>query len=594
MRKTKWIFFFYLGVVGLFVVGVGFSLSFTPARDPYTLYTEHPGTIRTLDPAEAADQPAALIIGEFYECLYNYKYGVNPYELFPELAAEMPVYSDGGTVMTIRLRKGIRFYDPEKKVFPDGVGPEITARDVIYSFKRVCDANLSGVNYSTVFEDRIVGIEDWWNYTKTAPDARLDWDRPVKGFQILDDHTIRLVMPKPNPQMIYNLAASWTSIVSRDAVNYWKRDFRLHPVGTGAYYLKENLPDQRIVLEANPIYRGKPDVDGGAEVAESERLPRIKRMEYDYFTETLPPWILFTQGLFDAAIIPKESFGQAIQLQTGRLSDDLREKGVILSKSPLPVTEYIGFNMEDPIVGPNRPLRQAMSMAFDRESYIENFWNGRGFPAIGPIPPGFVTYDPSQVNPYTQFNLAAARKAMKEAEKINGGPIPPLRILMRDSETLSRQMAENFALQMSQIGLSVQPEYRDFARWNEMVDNRQTQLFDAGWVADYPDEQDFLQMFYGKNAPAMGVNSSAYVNPAFDQLYDRAAILPDGPERRRLYVQMEEVVMNDCPWLIEFYPTSYALHYDWLGGLHSMDYGYGYRQYVSLDYALRRKRLEGR
>ncbi len=399
MRKTKWIFFFYLAIVGLFIAGVGFSLSFTPPRDPYTLYTEHPGTIRSLDPAEAADEPAAIIMGEFYECLYNYKYAVTPYELFPELAADMPVYSDGGRVMTIRLRKGIRFYDPEKQVFPNGVGPAITAKDVIYSFKRVCDANLSGVNYSTVFEGRIVGIEDWWNYTKTLPDSKLDWDRPVKGFQILDDHTIRLVMPHPDPQMIYNLAASWTSIVSRDAVNYWKQDFRNHPVGTGAYYLKENLREQRIVMEANPIYRGRPDVDGDADIPESEKMPHIKRMEYDYFTETLPPWILFTQGLFDAAVIPKESFNQAIQLQSGQLSEDLRKKGVVLTKSPLAVTEYIGFNMEDPIVGKNLPLRQAMSMAFDRKSYIRNFWNGRGLPAIGPIPPGFPTYDSKRGEP---------------------------------------------------------------------------------------------------------------------------------------------------------------------------------------------------
>lgn len=593
MRKTKWIFFVYLAIVILFVAGVSISLSFTPARDPHTLYSEHPGMIRTLDPAEGADEPGAVIMGQFYECLYNYKFGVMPYELFPEVAADMPQYSPDGRQMTIRLRKGIRFYDPEKKVWPDGVGPEITARDVIYSFKRVCDANLTGVNYSTVFEGRIVGIEDWWNYTKTLPDDKLDWGRPVPGFQILDDHTIRLTMPDPDPQMIYNFAASWTSIVSRDAVNYWKRDFRLHPVGTGAYYLKESLPEQRIVMEANPIYRGRPDIDGGTPLPDAEKLPHIKRLEYDYFDETTPPWLLFVQGLSDIAIIPKESFNQAVRIETGELSPSLRKKGIVLVKGDIPATDYVGFNTQDPVVGPNKPLRQAMSMAFDRGAFIQNFLNGRGTPAIGPIPPGFPTYDPNEVNPYTQFNLAAARAKMKEAVRINGGPIPTLRILMRGADTLNRQMAEYFSQQMRQIGVNVEPEYRDFARWSEMLDNRQTQLFDSGWVADYPDEQDFLQLFYGKNAPAMGVNSAAYVNPIFDKLYDQASVMQDSPQRRALYKQMERIVMEDCPWLNIEYSQGYTLYYDWLHGLKAMDYGYGFRQFLTLDENERLKRLKG-
>ena len=165
---------------------------------------------------------------------------------------------------------------------------------------------------------------------------------------------------------------------------------------------------------------------------------------------------------------------------------------------------------------------------------------------------------------------------------------------MRDAETLSRQMAENFVLQMRQIGVTVVPEYRDFARWNEMVDNRQTQLFDAGWLADYPDEQDYLQLFYGKNAPAMGPNSAAYVNPEFDKLYEQASIMQDTPQRRELYRQMEKIVMDDCPWLMIFYPTGYSLYYDWLKGVKTMDYGYGFRQFLTLDENLRNQRLLGK
>ena len=392
--------------------------------------------------------------------------------------------------------------------------------------------------------------------------------------------------------MVFNLAASFTFVVSRDAVNKWGADFLWHPVGTGPYYLKELLHEQRIVMEANPNYRGRPDIDGNTPLSASERLPQIPRLEYDYFAETVPPWILFTQGLFDVAGIPKESYNQAIRLDTGELTPEMLKKGITLTKTPDVATEYIGFNMQDPVVGKNKPLRQALSLVFDRKTYIENFLNGRGEPAIGPIPPGFPTFDPNRVNPYTCYNVALAKQKMEEAIRINHGPIPPLTLLMRDADTLSRQMAEYFAAQASQVGVTLVPEFRDFSRWQEMVDNRQTQLFDAGWVADYPDEQDFLQLFYGPNAPAGGVNSSAYINPAFDRLYDQARVMNDCPERRKLYLQMEEMVEEDCPWLLEVYPVIFRLNYNWVHNLSEMLYGYGYRQFVSIDFQSRNRLLE--
>jgi len=591
MRKTKWILLVYVAVLALLVAGVSISLSFTPARDPHTLYVEDFASLKSMDPAEVNDMEGADLLGDIYECLYNYQYGVLPYKIIPNLASAMPEYSPDGRQMTIHLRKGIHFYDPTHKVWPGGAGPEITARDVIYSFKRICDFNLASPNYSATFQGQIVGLDDWWDYTKKVGKNGIDWDRPVEGFQILDDHTIRLVLTAPNPQMIYNLATQWTGIVPREAVNYWQRDFRWHPTGSGSYVLAQFLRQQRIVLEANPIYRGQSDIDGDVVLPADRKMPFVKRIEFDFFQEMVPAWLLFTQGLFDVSIIPKETYGQTISAQTGKLTPELAAKGVRLRIADEPATDYVGFNMKDPVVGKNKPLRQAMSMAFDRAAFISIFLNGRGTVAIGPVPPGFETYDPNFYNPYSQFNLAAAREKMKEAEAINGGPIPTLHILMRDSDTLERQVAENFVLSMKQIGVHVEPEFRDFARWLEMTDNREMQIFDSGWLADYPDEQDFLQLFYSKNAPAGGVNTCSYTNPAFDKLYDQAAVMQDSPERRKLYVEMQKIVMDDCPWLCTEYPKIYGLSYNWVSGGFYMAYGYGLHQHLKLDEALRDKRL---
>jgi ABC-type transport system substrate-binding protein len=593
MRKVKWIFFGYLGFVALIIAFIGISFATTPLRDSESIYLIYNGSIKSLDPAEVNDTVGALLIGQLYECLYNYRYGVRPYEVFPELAAAMPEVSADGLTMTIKLRHGIHFYDPEKLAFPQGEGPEMKASDVVFSFKRMCDFNLASPNYSANFEGEIVGLDDWWKYTEslTATPDKVDWDRPVEGFKALDDYTVQIKFTQPDPQMVYKLAHEPTGIVSRQAVTYWKTQFRKHPVATGPYMITENEREQRIVMVANPVFRGKQDADGGTVVPEAERLPHIKRIEWEYADEQLPPWLKFQQGLLDVAGIPKDSFRTAISIDSGQLTPDMQRKGVQLTKLPEAATEYIGFNMQDPVVGKNKPLRQAMSLAFDRETYIRNFINGRAQPAIGPIPPGFPTYDPKRFNPYAQFNLALAREKLIEAEKINGGPIPPMTILMRDADTLARQMAENFVGQMKQIGLTVTPEFRDWARWQQRVDNRQTQLFDSGWVADYPDEQNFLQLFYGKFAPAGGVNSTAYVNPAFDTLYEKAVVMPDTPERRKLYRQMEDIAMEDCSWLVQMYPVIYRLSYDWIGNRHDMDYGYGTRAQWTLDSALRTKKL---
>jgi ABC-type transport system substrate-binding protein len=597
MRLTKWIFFAYLAVVAMVIAAV--AAPFLAGRqdrrrDPATLYSAYAENIRGLDPAAINDTTSSAVAGNIFECLYNYSYGVKPYTLFPQVASQMPTISDDGKVWTIPLRNGIRFYDPNKEVFADGVGPEVKAQDYVYSWKRIANFHLGNTaNYSAIFQGRVLGLDDWWDYTKSrGAAAEIDWDRPVAGLTALDDHTIRITLTQPYPQLIYNLAHLPTAAVSRRAVEKLGEKLRQRPIGTGPYVLKEHLEEQRIILEANPIYRGRPDIDGGVALKPEERLPKIKRMQIEYFAEPVPRWLRFRQGLLDVSGIPREAYNQAISPKTGNLTDDMRNDGVVLVKSPDPSVYYTGFNMLDPVVGRNKPLRQAVSMAFNRQRFIRDYLNGRGIPAIGPIPPGFPTYDPNKVNSYTQYDLARARRMMQEAERIHGGPIPPLALLMPGTDTAERQMAEFVVAQMAQIGLTIKPEFRTWARFQEMVDDKQTQLFELGWVADYPDEQTFFQLFYSKNTDRGGVNSAGYSNPRFDALYEQAVVMTPGPQRDLLYRRMSDIVEEDCPWVIEYYPLVYTLTYDWVGNLRNMDYGNAMRMYVTLDAPTRQRWLE--
>ncbi|MGH7897643.1 MAG: ABC transporter substrate-binding protein, partial [Candidatus Binatia bacterium] len=229
------------------------------------------------------------------------------------------------------------------------------------------------------------------------------------------------------------------------------------------------------------------------------------------------------------------------------------------------------------------------SMAFDREQFIELFLNGRGQPAIGPIPPGFPTYDPAATNPHARFDLAAARAKLAEAERANGGAIPPLTLLMPGTDTSARQMAEYMKKQMARLGLGLNVEYRTWARFQEMIDLKQAQFYSLGWMADYPDEQTFLQLFWSKNE-APGPNSANYANPEYDALYERAMTMNPGAERDDLYRQMQRIVMEDVPWLLSFYPVSYTLYYDWVEGLVSNEYAHGARKFLDLRLEQRAER----
>jgi len=588
-------FFGYLGAVALIVVAIAVSLALTPPRDPNAMYVAMLANIKTMDPAVLEDYDTDRMVGNIFECLYNYQFAKQPYTLIPQLAEGMPRYSKDGLTVTIHLKHGIHFYDPNKKVWPTGTGPEITADTIIYSWKRVCDFYLGETgNYAEVFQGKIVGIDDWFNYTQSCPSAAaIDWDRPVAGLKALDRYTLQIKLTSPWPQVKYLLAYLPTCAVSRDAVNYYGEEIRSHPIGSGPYAMEEYLPEQKFTLVANPIYRGGPNVESGTKLPADQRMPHIQQVDYLYYPEDLPRWYIFREGLLDINDVPKDKFAEAIRLGTGELTPQMHSDGVRLVKSPLPWSFYTCFNMSDPIVGRNKALRQAMSMAYDRQKFIKIYLNGRGIASNGPIPPGFPTYDANRINPYCVFNLPAAREKMKEAIRFNGGkPIPTLTLYEGDTTTTAVQMAQFFVSCMAQIGLNVNVQYATWARFQQIVNGNEAQIFDFGWTADYPDEQDFWQLFYGKNTGYGGINSEDFKNAEFDALYEKSSVLNEGPERAKLYAQMQAIVLDECPCIFDYYPISYTLYYKWVGNVFGMNYGEGFLQDRTLDLAMRTEWLK--
>jgi ABC-type transport system substrate-binding protein len=589
MRNVKWIFFAYLAACALVVAGIGASFAFTRQRDPNTHYGAYSENLKTLDPAECSDEGVIDIDGYAYECLYNYAYGVDQYRLEPDLADGDPVFSPDQKTLTIKVKPGVHFYDPDKRVWPDGMGPEVTAADFVYSWKRVCNFHLGmTANYAMVFQGHVVGIDDWFNYTQScAKPTDIDWDKPIDGLTAVDRYTLRIKLVDPFPQLPFELATMSTAAVSRDAVRYWGDHFKNHPVGTGPYALSQHLPDQQIVFTANPLYRGGTNVASGTKLSDAERLPHVKRVQLNFFQEELPPWYLFLQGRLDASAIPKDTFGTAIA-GSGQLTPEMERDGIRLEKATEPSTSYVLFNMADPVVGKNKALRQAMSLGYDRQRFIDIYLNGRGVPANGPIPPGLPTYDPGRVAPFCRYDLAAARAKVAEAIRANGGqPIPVLHIEFPGTDSLTSQYGDYFVTQMRQIGLTVLADYKPYPEFLSMLDRKQSQMYSSGWTADYPDEQDYWQLFYGPNATPGGLNPGTYANAEFDRLYLQASIMPRSPARDTLYKRMQDIVLDDCPYLFEYYGKTFQLYHGWQSKPWLSDYGYGYAQYTTIDSAAR-------
>jgi ABC-type transport system substrate-binding protein len=294
---------------------------------------------------------------------------------------------------------------------------------------------------------------------------------------------------------------------------------------------------------------------------------------------------VFLSGRIASAGISRNNF-DAVITQQRELTPELARRGIRLEKTPQLYTLYIGFNMEDPVVGPNKKLRQALSHSVDIAKWVE-FYNHRQIPATGPIPPNMVGFDPSKERPYP-FDLSKARQLLGEAGYPGGrDPKTGKRLVLTvewpsASDPEERQSVDLLASFFDAIGVEMKPSYNNWPEFLKKLERRQCQLFRLGWVADYPDAENFLQLFYSKSA-SPGPNHANYNNPEFDRLFEKSRALLDSPERTALYRQMADIVIEDAVWLYLTYPLSFGLHQPWLKNFKFHDFPYPFLKFYGVD-----------
>lgn len=546
--------------------------------------------IQGFDPAKSGDVASSLAIARIYEGLLQYSYLDRPYRVEPLLAESMPEVSEDGLTYTFTIRDDIYFQDDP--CFPGGKGRRLVAEDFVYSIKRVADVKTASSGY-WAFNGRIKGLDAFRD--ASAESDVTDYDLPVEGLRAIDDRTLQMELTGPYPQLLWILAMHYSFAVPREAVEAYGGEFVNHPVGTGPYRLRKWTRNYRVEFERNPKWNetgrvetypsdGPPEARAAGLLEDAGKpLPFIDRIVQFVVDDPATTWMMFMAGQFTFSGISRDNWDAVIT--PGRdLVDDLQKQKIELLSGPTLHLAYIGFNMDDPVVGSNKKLRQALSCAFNPELLVQ-YYNGRITPVYGPIPDPLAGFQP-EPTAYSH-NIEKAKRLLTEAGYPDGidpetGRRFEITLELGGASPDVRQVVDLMAGMFDRVGVVLKASYNNWPAFLDKMDRRQAQLFQLGWVADYPDAENFLQLFYSENA-SPGPNHANYANPEFDWLYEQVRVMLPGPEKDRLCEQMAEMVIEDCPWIFMYQPMDFAVIHHWMKNFILHDFPYGMAKYRRVD-----------
>ncbi len=550
-----------------------------------------PQKVSGFDPINSSDRYSGNETGKVYEGLFEFHPLKRPYELMPNLAESLPTISADGLTYLFKIRKGVLFHD--SPAFPDGVGRELRANDIVYSIKRLADPKLNAKGW-WLLDDKIVGLNEWKN--KNSAEEKTNYSEEVEGLKSLDDYTVQMKLKKPYPQFLYALAMPYTFIVPIEAVEHFGKEFLNYPVGTGAFLLPKFEQSSMITYLRNPKFREKfypsegevGDDKLGLLADAGKKIPLVDKINVHIVVESQPKWLSFLKAKDDLLEVKDVNIQQSINSDK-TLKDEHKEKGVRLILKPMLDVTFYAFNHEDPIFK-NKKLRQAMNLAFDRASYNKLFHENTAFEAQGPIPPGLGGQTREFKNPYVKFDLEQAKKLMVEAGYPGGKGLPVI-VVQTTSETISRQQVEYFEKCMDKIGINIDLGMNTWPQLVNKVSNKQHQMYTMAWGADYPDAENFLGLLYCPNQ-SPGSNGANYCNPDFDALYKQATVMQDSSERTDLYEKLNEMGATDAPWIFGFHRTDIYLAQAWLKNFKHMEFNHSQFQYLNVDLEVKKQLIK--
>ena len=552
MIRNKWTKILLLGLSLVFVLKC-WSSKVAHKKEDKILNLALGAHVDSLDPAYTASLYSAELLSKVYDRLLEFHYLKRPFELIPNLTESMPAVSKDGLVYTFSLKKGVFFHD--NPCFPQGKGRELSAEDVVYSFKRIADPATRSP-YFVNFKDIIVDFDQLYDHLKHH---KGDYDFSIPGIKTIDQYTVQFTLKKAFPLFLYYISMSCGSIVAKEAVDYYGDGFMNHPVGTGPFILDQfNPQDNKFVFVKNPKFRDKffpTEASGDLQHLlgpAGKKVPFLDKIIYHLIPEETPRWLQFKNKTIDLLNVSPDYLLDIFD-GNGLLNEKLKQEHIELHKVENFNSGYIGFNcLKAPL--DNKKVRQAMSLAFDRQMFNKLFLKNLGKTPHTFIPQGFVGYDERFVNPY-DYNLEQARKYLTEAGYPKGHGLPTISLICSISPTLKAQ-AEFFAKCMEKIGIKVEIQQLIFPELCKKLSQHQYMLAMLGWMPDYPDAAGTLFTLIRTNH--LGINIE---DVEFNKQYDKSILLDNLEEKEAAYKLLNALAIELTPAILLPKLPSYVLRH---------------------------------
>ncbi|MBK8498331.1 MAG: ABC transporter substrate-binding protein [Flavobacteriales bacterium] len=492
--------------------------------------------VSSLFPLSLTQAASQRVAAQVYEGLV--RLDQRDLSVVPSLAETWSVDATG-TEYTFKLRQGVLFHDDA--CFPEGRGRELRAADVVYCFTRIC-TNAPENKMFWLLQDRLAGAN--LHYAGESPAG-------VKGVQALDDLTVRFLLTSPWPGFLQVLAHQGCWIYPAELVSHYGADALWHMVGTGAFRVRGFTRNEAMVLERNPKY-WRTDEDGAP-------LPYLDALRYTFVADKLEELAAFEKG----------SLSIIYELPVDRTDVITGEHDYVVQTTPALTIQFYGFNSGKPPFNDVR-VRQAFSLAIDRQMLVDSVLDGLAVAAEhGIVAAGFKDY-PYDTVPRTAFDPERARHLLAEAGYPNGHGLPTIYLQVNNNGFGYVKVAEAAqAMLVRELGARVISSVLPAEQHYDRVAHDQAMFWREGWIADHPDPENFLALFYGRNAPAdtakpSYLNSTRYHNAEFDSLFALALRTSDTRKRMGLMADAERRLMEDAVVAPLYHERSVRLLQRWV------------------------------
>lgn len=467
--------------------------------------------IPTLDPAFAKSQVTMWPAHQLFNTLVEIDDSLH---LVASLASHWDISADRKTY-TFHLRNDVFFHNDA--AFVDGIGKKMTAKDVEYSFYRILDKQVASPG-SWIFNRKVDSLQP---------------------FRAIDDSTFQLRLLRPYHPILGILSMQYCSIVAKEAVEKYGADFRRHPVGTGPFQFVAWEEGQALVLKKNTRYFEKDSA--------GNRLPYLDGIKVSFYDSKATEFLLFRQKQLDFVNDIEASFKDEILTKKGTLRKEWEGK-IELQAIPYLNIEYLGILVDSSnLLLKNSPMRskkirQAINYGFDRRKMVLYLRNSLGTAAeSGFVPMGLPSFDSSVVKGY-HYDPAKTKQLLAEAGYPDGKGLPRIKLL---TIPIYADMANFIVKQLEESGIPVQVDVVQKSFLLELTSNSRAAFFRGSWIADYPDAENYLSVFYSKNpAPP---NYTRYKSAAFDTLFEKAITETNDSLRYKLYQQADQLMIDDAP-----------------------------------------------